>query len=86
MITIKLKRTGGFMGKSIESTRILDISEDVFIKKLTKVASTENVAARDDFNHSITINGSKTFLIDMALLKGSLKKIIEGMEDELKSE
>jgi hypothetical protein len=86
MVTIKLKRTGGFMGKSMEATRMIDIGEDMLIKKLTKVACIENEAARDDFNHSITINGSKTFSIDMTLLKGNLKKIIEEMEDELKSE
>jgi hypothetical protein len=83
MIQIQLKRTGGFMGKAMQVSREVDMKEDALIKKLTKLAPVENPMARDDFNYSIIINGEKTFPIDMTLIKGSLKKLLQEMEENL---
>ncbi len=82
MINIKLERSGGQLGKSLQAHTQIDIKEEELVKKLKTFAAIENSSARDDFRYSIVI-GKKTFPIDMALLKGSLKKIVETLEENL---
>jgi hypothetical protein len=83
MIQIKLERSGGQLGKNLQAKTQIDMKEEVLVKKLKAIAPLENPYARDDFYHNIIINGKKTFPIDMALLKGSLKKIVETLEENL---
>ena len=86
MIKIELKRSGGLLGKSLQAARQVDMDEEAIIKKLKSIAPVDNPYARDDFYHSITLNGKQSFPIDMGLLKGNLKKIITELESNLKSE
>lgn len=84
MIKVQLKRSGGMLGKTLQSSAKVDMDETEIIKKLKAVAPAKNPYARDEFYHSITVNNKKTFPVDMAMVKGNLKKIIEGLEDDLK--
>lgn len=84
MIKIELTRSGGLLGKSLQSVTEVDMDEETVIKKLKNIAPVDNPYARDDFYHSITINEQQTFPIDMGLLKGKLKKIITELEGNLK--
>ncbi len=83
MVHIKLERSGGQLGKSLQASTKIDVKEETLEKKLKAIAPKENPYARDDFYHSITLNGKKTFAIDVTLLKGSLKKVIENLEENL---
>jgi hypothetical protein len=85
MVHIKLERSGGQLGKSLQASKQVNIKEEDLIKKLKAIAPTDNPYARDDFHHTIVV-GKKKFLIDMALLKGNLKKIVEELEENLKIE
>lgn len=84
MISIQLKRSGGQLGKSLTAKRDVDLEEADVVKELKELAPAANPQARDDFHHSISINGGESFPVDMSLLKGNLKKIITGLEDDLK--
>ena len=84
MISIQLKRSGGQLGKSLHATRDVDLEEADVVKELKQIAPAANPQARDDFYHSVSINGGESFPIDMSLLKGDLKKIITGLENDLK--
>lgn len=83
MITIKLERSGGQLGKTLQASKQVNIKEDELVKKLKAIAASENPDARDDFYHRIFINDKKAFPIDMALLKGRFKKLIEELEANL---
>ena len=85
MIKIQLNRSGGMLGKNLKAVSHIDIDEKVIIKKLTMAAPVQNPYARDDFNYSINVN-EKEFPVDVSLLKGELKKIINKLEDNLKAE
>jgi hypothetical protein len=82
MINIKLERSGGQLGKNLQSSKQVNAKEEELIKKLKTFAPSQNPYARDDFNYNIII-GKKAFPIDMALLKGSLKKIVAELEENL---
>jgi hypothetical protein len=84
MIHIKLERSGGQLGKSLQASKQVNIKEEELVKKLKAIAPAKNPYARDDFYNSIIINEKKTYPIDMALLKGNLKKIVEELEENLK--
>jgi hypothetical protein len=83
MVHIKLERSGGQLGKNLQASKQVNTKEEDLIKKLKAIAPTENPYARDDFFHSIIINGKKKFPIDIALLKGNLKKIVDELEENL---
>ncbi len=85
MISIQLKRSGGQLGKSLSASREVDLEEGDVVKQLKEIAPVANPQARDDFHHSISINGGESFPIDMSLLKGNLKKIITALENDLKA-
>jgi hypothetical protein len=84
MIHIKLERSGGQLGKNLQASKQVNVKEEELVKKLKAIAPIENPYARDDFFHSIIINGKKKFPIDITLLKGNLKKIVEALEEDLK--
>jgi hypothetical protein len=84
MIHIKLERSGGQLGKSLQASKQVNIKEEELVKKLKAIAPVKNPYARDDFYNSIIINEKKTYPIDMALLKGNIKKIVEELEENLK--
>jgi len=84
MMKIELNRSGGLLGKKLQAASEVDMDEETVIKKLKELAPVENPYARDDFYHSVTINENQTFPVDMALLKGKLKKIITELEANLK--
>jgi hypothetical protein len=86
MVHIKLVQSGGQLGKNLQASTQVNLKEEDLVKKLKAIAPIDNSFARDDFYHSITINGKKKFPIDITLLKGSLKKIVEGLEENLKIE
>jgi hypothetical protein len=83
MIKIQLTRTGGFMGKTMQATIEVDLNKDTLLKKLIKILPTENPMARDSFYYNISIDGEKDFPIDITLVKGKVKKILEDMEENL---
>jgi hypothetical protein len=83
MIKIQLTRTGGFMGKTMQATKEVDLNKDTLLKKLIKILPTENPMARDSFYYNISIDGEKDFPIDITLVKGKVKKILEDMEENL---
>jgi len=85
MTKIELKRSGGLLGKNLQATRQVDMDEDAIIKQIKDIAPVDNPYAMDYFYHSITINESQTFPIDMSLLKGKLKKIVAELEANLKA-
>lgn len=82
MIKIKLERSGGMLGKTLESTKSIDFTEEEIAKKLVKATPLPNENKRDDYYHSITINDT-VYDIDVSLLKGALKKIVTTMESKL---
>lgn len=84
MIKIQLKRSGGQLGKSLQSTREVDIVESQIIKALQEVAPEKNPLSRDSFHYSITINDNQTFPIDLTRLKGELKKLVSELDKSLK--
>lgn len=86
MTTIQLKRSGGQLGKTLRSTLQVNMDEEELIEKLKAAAPENNPNERDALYHSVTINKKKTFPIDMALLKGNLKKIVSELEDKLQIE
>jgi hypothetical protein len=83
MVKIQIRRTGGFMGKTMEATKEVDLNKDTLLKKLVKILPTENPMARDSFYYNISIDDEKDFPIDITLAKGSLKKLLEDMEENL---
>jgi hypothetical protein len=85
MIQLQLKRSGGQLGKSLRASREVDMDEAAVIKELKAMAPVTNPQARDDFHHSISVNGGESFPIDTSLLKGNLKKIITELEDDLQA-
>jgi hypothetical protein len=84
MVHIKLERSGGQLGKTLQAAKEIKLVEADVIKKLKEIAPTQNLLARDDFYDTITINGKKSFPIDITLLKGNIKKIITKLEENLK--
>ena len=83
MIKIQLKRSGGMLGKSLQASGSFDIEEAMVIKQLAEMTVTKNPEMRDGFSYSISINGGSFLPIDPAQIKGPLKKILSGLEDEL---
>jgi hypothetical protein len=83
MVNIRLTRTGGFMGKTMQAAKEVDIDKDVLLKKLVKIVAIENRIARDNFYYNISIDGDKDFPIDVTSARGKLKKILEDMEGGL---
>ena len=84
MLTIKLTRSGGQLGKKLHSSHQIDMDEQLLVKKLKSLAPEKIPLERDGIYHSLTINGKKTYPIDLGKLKGDLKKIVGRMEDDLK--
>jgi hypothetical protein len=83
MINIRLKRSGGLLGKTLQAERHIDMEESDAVHELIKAAPEINPQERDGFHHSISINGGKTYPVDMALLEGDLKNVISSLENEL---
>jgi hypothetical protein len=84
MTQIQLKRSGGQIGKTLQSSLDIDMDEKELIKQLKEVAPLQNTLARDVFSYNIIVNEKKTYPIDITQLKGKLKKMISKMEDDLK--
>ena len=83
MVRIQLKRSGGQLGKTLQSATEVDMPESELMKSLLEVVPRENPMARDAFHYSITLNG-QTFPIDIARLKGTLKKVVHELDENLK--
>lgn len=84
MIKIELIRSGGMLGKNLQADGVIDMAEESILEKLKSIAPVDNNEVRDGFYHSITVNGSHTFPIDINLLKGKLKKAVAELEANLK--
>ena len=84
MIKIQLNRSGGLLGKTLQSTREVDMSESQIIKTLQEVTPEKNTLARDSFHYSITINDNQTLPIDITRLKGELRKLVNELDKSLK--
>lgn len=84
MIKIQLNRSGGQLGKTLQSTREVDMAESQIIETLQEVAPEKNPLARDSFHYSITINDNQTLPIDITRLKGELKKLVNELDKSLK--
>jgi hypothetical protein len=84
MTHIQLKRSGGQIGKTLQSSMDIDMDEKDLISGLNQFAPVKNPLARDEFNYYIVVNGNKSFPIDIAQLKGRLKKIVNKLENDLR--
>ena len=83
MVRIQLKRSGGQFGKTLQSAMEVDMLESELMKSLLEVVPEKNPLERDAFHYSITIN-DQTFPIDLAQLKGTLKKVVHELDENLK--
>jgi hypothetical protein len=83
MTRIQLRRSGGQIGKTLQASLDIDMDEKELVKQLKEVAPVQNPLARDGFSYNIIVNDKKTYPIDIAQLKGKLKKLISKMEDGL---
>ena len=86
MINIQLKRSGGMLGKSLQASGSFDIEEAMVTKQLTEMTVVKNPEMRDGFSYSISMNGGNFLPVDPAQIKGPLKKILNGLEDDLKAD
>lgn len=85
MITIQLKRSGGMLGKTLQASGSFDMEEAAVTKQLQSLTIESNTQMRDGFSYSISINDSNFLPVDPTQIKGPLKKILSGLEDDLKA-
>lgn len=83
MTSIQLKRSGGMLGKSLQASDNFDVEEESVMKQVLEMAVVKEPGLRDAFYYSISINGGNFVPVDITLLKGPLKKIVNALEDGL---
>jgi len=85
MINIQLKRSGGILGKSLKASGDFDMDEPSVLKQVSGSAPVNDPAVRDGFTYQISINQGDFLSFDPSQIKGPLKKILSGLEDDLKA-
>lgn len=73
------------LGKSLQASGNFDVEEESVMKQVREMTPAKNSGLRDAFYYSISINGGDFVPVDIALLKGPLKKIVSTLEDGLKA-
>ncbi len=73
------------LGKTLHASGSFDIEEEQLNQQIAELAPSDNPQMRDGFLYSIRINGNTAVSIDPTLAKGSLKKILNSLEDDLTS-
>ena len=84
MIQIEMKRSGGLLGKTLQSSGSFEIDEEQINKQIAGLTPSDNPQMRDGFLYSIRINDTTAVSIDPSLAKGAFKKILNTLEDDLK--
>lgn len=73
------------LGKTLQASGSFDIDEELINQEIAALAPTNNSQMRDGFLYSVCINGNTPVSIDPSLAKGPLKKILNSLEDDLRS-
>lgn len=85
MTKIQLNRSGGFLGKRLQATSDVDLSQEEMLEALQKAAPEKNPLARDAFHYSVTINDNVTLPVDIELLEGNLREVVTSLQKNLKA-
>ena len=72
------------LGKSLQASGNFDIDESIVMKQLSGSAPNNDPSVRDGFSYHISINKGDFLPFDLSQIKGPLKKILSGLEDDLK--
>lgn len=71
------------LGKTLQASASFDLEESAIIDQLAKSSPANNPNLRDAFSYRLSINKGEPISFDPALLKGSLKKVVGTLEDQL---
>jgi hypothetical protein len=85
MARIQLNRSGGFLGKKLQASIDVDLNGEE-LDSIKNARAEINPESRDDFHYSIAIDNNAPLPVDVSLLTGRIKEVVEDLESKLKSE